>query len=120
MKKPRTWRIDNPVWDYNLFVRHGGSSTDATRWAERKLGGEFADIDGSVGICFAHDGQTNHAIWLSQKAGIGTLAHEALHSVAHIMHVKAMEPMSPANDEAYCYLLGWTVAEIGSRIWRTP
>jgi hypothetical protein len=119
MKKPRTWRIDNPVYRYAMFLRVDGDLDRARRWAEKQLGTQLskASRDSTYGRIFLPDDSADHAIVFRDRPGGGVAAHEALHAVCHVMNQRGMEPMTPANDEAYCYLLQWTVAEIGKRVW---
>lgn len=119
MKKPRTWRIDNPVYRYSLFLRVDENLDRARRWAEQKLGTQFSKSakDSTHGRIFLPDDSADHAIVFRGKPGGGVAAHESLHAVCHVMDQRGMERMSPANDEVYCYLLQWTVSEIGKRLW---
>lgn len=118
MKKPRTWRIDNPVYNYSLFVRHGGTVAEANRWANSKVGGDFTkDSPSTRGRCYFDEDWPDHAIWLHVQSGSATVSHEALHSVSHIMRHVGI-PLLGDTEEAYCYLLAWTVGEIASRIWK--
>jgi hypothetical protein len=118
MKKPRTWRIDNPVYRYTLHLRHGGAIYDANEWARKILGGGEFGEGFVLGRCYTNDARLDHLIWISQPAGHDVVAHEALHSVAHIATLVGFPQINHDTDEPYCYLLGWTVAEIGSRIWK--
>lgn len=117
--KPRTWRIDNHVWRYSLFLRLDDDLDRARHWAEKRLSATFskaADVSG--GRTFMPDDSADHAIVFTAKPGGGVAAHEALHGVCHVMHIRGMQHMTPDNDEAYCYLLQWTVTEIGKRLWK--
>jgi hypothetical protein len=118
MKKPRTWCIDNPVYNYTMFLRIDEDLDRSMRWAEKKLGRQFSKGT-TQGRIFLPTDSADHAIVFRHKPrpGSGVAAHEALHAVCHVMDQRGMERMSPANDEAYCYLLQWTVSEIGKRLW---
>lgn len=117
MKKPRTWRIHNPVYRYTLHLRHGGTLYDANRWAKRILhGGDFSDGI-AIGRVYTDDCRLDHLLWLSRSANADTIAHEALHSVTHIATLVGFPQISHDTDEPYCYLLQWTVSEIGRRLW---
>jgi hypothetical protein len=116
--KVREWKIVNPVYHYVILIRQGGTLKQAIAWAKKKLGCEFR-IKGhvTVGRIFIKDDEITHCIWFPEKPGGGTVAHEAYHSIMHVMESVGMERPTRENEEAYAYLLAWTVIEIGRLLW---
>lgn len=65
----KTWRIDNPVYNYSLFLRCGGTIAEANAWAKRVIGFECdVDTDDACGRTYLPDDSNDHAIWLDRKA----------------------------------------------------
>jgi len=56
-------------------------------------------------------------MWFEDTPNGGTVAHEAFHSVIHALTTKCLGRPCDANEEAYAYLIGWTVQEIAKRVW---
>lgn len=86
--KPTVHRFINDTYQYALFVRIGGSREDALRWFEKKFSAEQPDVrDGSgpTGTTFYKKYETTHLIWFAETPTPGITAHEALHSVRHVL-----------------------------------
>lgn len=119
-KKIRTFKIQNDVWRNMLFVRLGGSGDQALKWFERKFGENpkptvVAESNGST---IYDTGEKSHLIWFSEQKPSGSLvSHEALHSVKHVLTCSGLGPLTDETEEAYAYLLGWTVRQIGRKVW---
>lgn len=111
-QKPTTRRIVNETFHYALFVRVGGTKESAIRFFERKFrpdGGDTRAQASAIGSVIFADYERSHVCWLSDEANLGVVAHEALHSVSHVMRHAGVGPMCEQNEEAYAYLLQWTV-----------
>ena len=74
---------------------------------------------GGIGAacCLYIENEPSHLIWFDEVPGGGVAAHEALHSVRHIAITIGLGELCEANEEAYAYLLAWTVREIGKNFW---
>lgn len=117
-KRITAFKLENEVWQYALFVRVGGTREQALRWFERKLcGAPETEKSGPYATTFYRNDERSHLIWFEEVPGGGTAAHEALHSVKHVLAHVGLGPLSDDTEEAYAYLLQWTVSEIGRRLW---
>jgi hypothetical protein len=119
----RTFRIQNPVWQYVLFVRAGGTRDEAERWFRRQFG-EPPEVssDGQLwatsAMTFSRRTEKSHLIWFeSLKPDGAIVAHEAVHSVTHALQASGLAPLTEQTEEAYAYLVQWTVKVIGDRLW---
>lgn len=111
--KPTVHRFINDVYQYALFVRIGGTKEGAVRWFEKKFNvAEHESMATVQGSTIFLDEERSHMIWLADLNNIGILAHEALHSVQLVMTHAGVGPMCKQNEEAYAYLLQWTVNRI--------
>lgn len=54
-------------------------------------------------------------IWLSDDAGAGTIAHEAVHVARHILHNVQGIPLTDDTEEVYARMVGKIVEDITSR-----
>lgn len=120
-KKPKvkTVRFVNDVWQYVLFVRIGGTKEQAVQWFEKRFDLKPAEFgkDSSRGCCIYANGESSHLIWFDDIPGGALAAHEAFHSAVHIGIESGLSPVCEQNEEAYAYLIAWTVHEIGRRFW---
>ena len=120
LAKTRTFKIENPVWSYVIFVRVGGSDEQAAKATDKLFGSNIHD-DGpgldAAGRCFLPGGEKSHVIWFKNIPGVGLLSHESFHSVHHVLQLSGLA-LNNETEEAYAYLLDWTVKEIGFRIWK--
>lgn len=117
-QKVHTWEIVNPVYDYSLFVRIGDTRDDTLRWFAKEFKIEehssIGDGCNSYATVIHYAPTKSHAIWF-RKWDCAIIAHEALHSIRHVME-RAQIYLSCSTEEAYAYLLGWTVREITKRL----
>lgn len=126
MKKKKTppikhYKIENGLYHYVIFLIVGGTKGEAVAWTEKKFEGTVetyssAPLRGSA-CCLCLPDEPSHVIWFEEAPGVGILAHEALHSVCHIMGCIGMGRIDCANEEAYTYLLQWTCSAIGRKVW---
>lgn len=115
--KPTVHRFINDVYQYALFVRIGGTREHALRWFEKKFNVAEHESKATVhGSMIFMDDERSHMIWLADAKNLGILAHEALHSVNHVMRGAGVGPMCEDNEEAYAYLLQWTVNRIAGAV----
>lgn len=124
MKTPavKTYRVINPLYNYALFVRIGGTWQQAHDWFVQKFGPPGAKDASRMGRCkhattFYAEGEPSHMIWFDDRPGAAIVAHEALHSTVHLMKTIGMGPLCEENEEAFAYLQMWVVAAIGDRLW---
>jgi hypothetical protein len=117
--KVSTHRIVNDTFQYALFVRIGGTREGAIQWFEKKFSAErpeVQNVNGPTGTTFYKNYETSHLIWFAETPTPGITAHEALHSVRHVLTTIGFPEMCEQNEEAFAYLLQWTVnriAELG-------
>ncbi|WZO97327.1 hypothetical protein EP7_004352 [Isosphaeraceae bacterium EP7] len=119
-KRIRSFKIENDVWQYVLFVRVGGTREQAESWFDKTFGEPQSLAWLSKcrnATTFYRTDERSHLIWFDAKPGGGIVSHEALHSVQHVLSHSGLGPLSEATEEAYAYLLGWTVMQIGLRLW---
>lgn len=116
----RITRFYNETWRFTVNVAVGGSHEMAVRWAERKLGDVVGGIRSSYvyGRTWTDRDTGDAAIWFREEPGTGTAAHEALHVIANALFIRGVGPMTPDNDEPYCYTHQWLVTQIG--LWLYP
>lgn len=118
----RRWKIHNPVYGYTLYLVLGGSEEQYHDYIRPRLDsiadGLSSKGSGSFGVCSYRDDLKHVAIWFPKRPSAAVIAHESLHSICHVMQFLGMERMTTENDEAYAYLLDWTVAEIEKRTSR--
>ncbi|MDX1463960.1 MAG: hypothetical protein R3359_12955 [Marinirhabdus sp.] len=123
-KKPkktaiRTFKVVNDVWSYAIFVRIGGSVEQAAKAMDKLFESSFAEDNSNphaLARCFLLDNEKSHLIWFRESPGAGLLTHEVLHSVHHVLDCSGMQ-LNRETEEAYAYLIDWTVRQIGFKIW---
>lgn len=121
-KPLKSYRIQNDVYSYVLYLLAWGTQDKANAWATKKLEpNQPFDLFNEYmqGRCyFVGDGKS-HVLYLpyGDGTGIGTVAHEALHSVHHVLSRSGMQALSDETEEAYAYLMDWTMREIVRRIY---
>lgn len=117
-RKPKSWLIHNEVYSYTLCLRLDDDLRRGTAWVNRKLGTDFEPHGEYVlGRTFMEEGNADNAILFLGLPGSSTIAHEAFHSVKHVMFHRGMRKLTGSNEEAYAYLLGWTVRQINERLY---
>lgn len=116
--KIRRLKLVNSVYPYVLFVIAGGERGAAKSWFEKKFSIPVKERTLAYGTTFTKEGELSHLIWFSSlKPSASTIAHEAVHSVRHALFTVGEEPLCHQNEEAYAYLLSWTVNEISRKLW---
>lgn len=121
-KKLRTFKITNPVYQYIVFIRIGGTVEEAEAWFFKKFEIAPENRGATASCCHARtlffDNERSHVIWFDSLPGAGVVSHEAFHSVNHVLrHCGVKAPMEYENEEIWAYLLTWTVQQIGGKIW---
>lgn len=117
MRKVVSFRIQNDTWNYVVFVRIGGTIHEAEEWFEKKFQtGEREYRPFSNARMIAIEGEKSHLLWFERTPDEGRLAHEAFHSVAHVLRESGLRSMRSSNEECFAYLLEWTVNEIALKI----
>lgn len=128
-RKPKTptgrrFEFRNGTWDYCLWVQIGGDTKEAARWFSEETKLELQPIldvlgeQGPYGGCVIRNpAYSDHLMWLQEDPCHSTVAHEALHSVHHVLSRVGLGPLSDATEEAYAFLVGWTVRMISSKLW---
>ena len=133
-RKPKSvcFKLSNLVWQYALFVRAGGTEEQAERWFRRAFqvpDAEFSQVRKSRTRTLAHDVGTSATTWTKQdekshmiwfeacQPSASIVAHEAVHSASHVLGTSGLAPQVPETEEAYAYLVQWTVGSIGNRLW---
>lgn len=121
-QKIRRFKLECDVYPYALFVITGGTKQQAIDWFDVKFKGRkdtIVEEDENLQGSMIHlDNELSHLIWFKDsKPGGAIVAHEALHSVCHVMKVLKMGALCENNEEAFAYLLMWTVKKIGNRVW---
>lgn len=111
----RTFKLINRVWQYALFVRIGGTQDQAKKWFVKKFNADPTLQSGPEGTVFYLRDTSTHVMWFSGPPSPALCAHEAFHSVLHVLTFKGLGPPSDTTDEAYAYLIQWTVENILSR-----
>lgn len=119
-ERVKTYKIINQTWQYALFLRVGGTVEAATRWFDKKFdvdSDDSANISADARTSYVTD-ERSHLIWFKHHCpGAGLIAHEAFHSTKHVLTHAGLGPLNDETEEAFAYLLMWTVREIGQRIW---
>lgn len=118
----KSFRLDNLVWQFSIFVRVGGTKEQAHDWFCKKFEIEEAgwlDSEQSAtnARCFFNGDKTDHLIWFNAVPGASVLAHEALHSAHHVLTRKGLGKLSDETEEAYAYLIQWIVRQIAEKVW---
>lgn len=123
-RQPYQFRIINETWQYAVIVRIGGTEEQTMKAFERHFPSDNPDkLKASrkatrlAGRTIYRDGESCHMLWFPSIPNGGIVAHEAIHSALHVFRVKGMNALPPDSEEALCYLVQWTVNEIGRRVW---
>lgn len=104
--------IYNPVYGYSIIISKGDSVEKIINKANYKLGVRFTQDSNASGSVFCIPEISNHIIWFDKKKPEPDLvAHEAFHSVFHVLNRKGLA-LTLASEEAFAYLLSWTVLQI--------
>lgn len=116
----KTYHADNDLYGYRLYLTVGGDSNKAARWLADKLGEDYTDIEHSqpAARTIYSPLHRDHMIWFEQTPVGSCAAHEAFHSACHVMRYVGIGTLSKDSEEAYAYLIGWTVAQIGNKFWK--
>jgi hypothetical protein len=117
-KKLKTFSFVNPIYDYRVFIRVGGTKDEAITWASKKFDCNFGSSKPSQACAFLPEDDSSHMIWFKDIPGGGVVSHESLHSAAHVLRHVGVGPLTDETEEAYTYLTGWTAREIGRRLWK--
>lgn len=119
--KLKSFKIENPLYSYVVFIRVGGSRDAAIAWTEKKFKGKVWPLNSVLSrdnaTCFFLEGEPSHVIWFSAEPRASMIAHEAFHSSYHVLKTAGMGALDEGNEEAYAYLIQWTVSEITKRVW---
>lgn len=116
--KVRTKKITNQVYPFALFLRLGGTKEQAAKWFEAKFEiQEYETYRSAMATTFVLTNEPSHLIWFKEVPGAPIIAHEALHSVKHILSTMGLERLQDANEEAYAYMMQWTVNQIVEWMW---
>ena len=108
--------ITDDFWEYRIDIVWGAGIFDylegkdmcgdvndyllSEDWGDSVYGRSVVLPDGSM------------FIWLSDDAGMGTVAHEAFHSARHILHNVQGIPLTDDTEEVYARLVGSIVNKI--------
>ena len=104
--------IYNPVYQYEVVVFAGTPYKTAAKFAQKKLGFDPICSDTRIGCCIRHNQVFSHILWFKdKKPHYSTIAHEAIHSVYHIMD-QLEAKINFDNEEVFAYLHTWTMDEI--------
>lgn len=129
--KPKIVRFSkvNDVYQYRLFVILGGTGKEAERWMLKKFKADKVNSSPddepaspekrNRGATLYLPGESSHVLWFSLLSpGAGIISHEALHSVHHISRVIGLGGLTDDTEEAYAYLVAWTVTAVTGRAWK--
>ena len=118
--KVKTYKVLNPVYSYALFLRIYGTKEEALSWFDKKFECEqpaVNNLSAKEGSFIFTPSKRSHLLWFGDIPGGGLAAHEALHSVKHVLEHAGLGPLNNDTEEAYAYLLDWTVRQIGCKLW---
>ena len=102
--------VYNKLYKYEFALFKGEPLEKAFKWTDSSL--KIENYRSSDACVFRNPSQKAHVIWFkSKKPGVNQVAHEAFHSVFHVMH-HLEAPLVSETEECWAYLLDWTVTEI--------
>lgn len=120
MSRPTSFTLYAAVWDTDIAVYCGGSLARANKLFRRRL--KIADVEiedrpSIIGSNLRIDGIKPTAIWFRDVKPSGSIvAHEAMHATIWVLAQSGVS-LTPESEEAYAYMVGWIVREIGKRVW---
>lgn len=120
-RKLRSYKLYNPVYDYDIYVKVGHNPEQLLSWFDGLLNCDSSGVtnmDSNLAVTLKREDMLSHAIWFKYpKPPARVVAHEAFHSVVHIMRVLGRTDCTREAEECWACLLDWTVREIGKRVW---
>ena len=111
----RSFRLTNTTWNADIGVRVEGLYKSAHLWAQRELEAELEyrkDSQNMAGCCWRAHGHV--AIWFREIPTLEFIAHESVHAVVYLLHIRGIDPLTEDSsiEEVYAYFLGWLIPEI--------
>ena len=113
----RHYKITNRLYHYVIFLLICPEKEKASQWFDKKFG-SVSERPATIGSTFLITEQRSHAIWFpTLRPQPSVIGHEAFHSVWHVLRHCSMGSICEENEDAYAYLLQWTIDEITSRLF---
>lgn len=119
------FHVEVPIYRTGIVFIMGSDRKEAEEWLAGKgwLGeGAFDDElmgyvfdDEHEGITASKDDGKRLVVHIGDPKNHRTIAHETYHAVMKLMEWAGMYP-SPANEEAFAYLVGYLTEEVYSKI----
>ena len=110
----RLGKLFNETYGHLVYVAAGiprGEARKAIRDAVRsKDDVPTDDASAAIATCFRFSDTRHHGIWFQYlRPCPAIIGHEALHSVAFALDAVGMGVLNPHTEEAYAYLMEWTI-----------
>lgn len=117
--RAKTTIIHEPLFNVDILVQRGGYVNECLKKYAKKLGREAWELEESKGRMGHFASVTNHksgCIWLHEKAGLGTVAHEAFHATCEILKRSGVK-LNSHTEETYAYYLQFLINQILKKLY---
>lgn len=117
--KAKSTVIHEPLFNVDIFVQRGGNINDCIKKYAVKLDREPWTVEENaarMGHFTCLIGHKSGCIWLNEKAGLGSVAHEAFHATCEILRRSGMK-LNVHTEETYAYYLQFLINQILRRLY---
>lgn len=117
--KAKSCIIYEPLFNVDVYVQRGGKINDCIKRYAKKLKVEawtVEDNDSRMGHFTNIIGHKSGCIWLNEKAGLGTVAHECFHAVCEILKRSGLK-LNAHTEEIYAYYLQFLINTILKKLY---
>lgn len=112
--KAKSCIIHEPLFNTDFYVQRGGRLNDCIKAYAKKLkvkSWEAEENSARMGHYTHVVGHKSGCIWLNEKAGLGTVAHEAFHAMYAALRMSGVK-LNKHTEETYAYYLQFLINEI--------
>lgn len=111
--------VHEPLFNVDIFVQRGGKLNDCIKKYAAKLKREAWELEensGRMGHFTTVIGHKSSCIWLHEKAGLGTVAHESFHATCEILKRSGVK-LNTHTEETYAYYLQFLINQILKKLY---